>query len=48
MSKKGIYAKYLSKEYKKAWNKIWQSSSGVTYFKDLESGEDEREIKSKL
>jgi hypothetical protein len=48
MGKKGIYAKYLSREYKEAWNEIWKKHNGVEYFKNLDGGNDERETKNKL
>ncbi len=47
-SGKGIYAKYLSREYKEAWNEIWWKHTGVHYFKDMDSGGEENETKTKL
>lgn len=45
---KGIYAKYLSREYKVAWNEIWKKHTGVTFFKDLDNEKVENEINTKL
>ena len=45
---KGKYSKYMSKEYKIAWNKLWMEASGVVYFKNLDDEIEENETASKL
>lgn len=45
---KGVYAKYLSREYKEAWNEIWLKHTGVKFFKDLDNEKVENEINTKL
>lgn len=45
---KGRYAKFMSKEYKVAWNKLWMKTSGVVYFKNLDDDVGEDEVITKL
>ena len=47
-NKRGLYAEYMSREYKEAWNKISWEKCGIIMFKDLDSGEGENITKTKL
>ena len=45
---KGIYSKYMSREYKEAWNKISWDKTGVIMFKNLDDESPESEKSNKL
>ena len=45
---KGIYDKYMSREYKEAWNELTKKYNYVVMFKNLEDEGEENEIKNKL
>ena len=47
--KTGIYAKYMSREYKEAWNKLAaKHNGGIVMFKNLDDESEENETKTKL
>lgn len=45
---RGIYSKYMSREYKEAWNKISWDKTGVIMFKNLDDESPESEKSNKL
>ena len=47
--KTGVYAKYMSREYKEAWNKLAaKHNGGIVMFKNLDDESEENETKTKL
>jgi len=48
-NKTGVYAKYMSREYKEAWNKLAaKHNGGIVMFKNLDDESEENETKTKL
>lgn len=45
---KGIYAKFMSREYKEAWNKLTWKHTSTLMFKNLDDEGNENETSNKL